>query len=67
MIAEFKTNDIKEAKRILKSDAMASFIWELVHNGWRELKHNDYDYIPAWEKINELLEEHNIDIEDLWN
>jgi hypothetical protein len=67
MIAEFKTNDIKEAKRMLKSNDMASFIWELVHNGWRELKHNDYDYIPAWEKINELLEEHNIDIEDLWN
>jgi len=65
MIAEFKTNNIKEAKRMLQSENMASFIWELVHNGWREFKHTNYDYTKAWSKIHELLEEYNIDIDDL--
>lgn len=63
----FETEDEQEAKRIVKSLDMANFIWELVHNGWRDFKHTDYDYDPAWEKINQLLAEHNIDIEDLIN
>ena len=61
----FETEDEQEAKRIVKSLDMANFIWELVHNGWRDFKHTDYDYNPAWEKINQLLVEHNIDIDDL--
>lgn len=61
----FKTEDEKEIRRLAKSNDMANFIWELVHNGWREFKHTDYDYEKAWSKINELLEEYGIDIEDL--
>ena len=66
MKAKFKSKDPQEIKRLAKADDMARFIWELVHNGWREFKHTDYDYKKAWNKINELLEEHNININDLW-
>jgi hypothetical protein len=62
----FKTKDAQEAKRIIKSEDMASFIWELVHNGWREFKGTDYEYEIAWKKINELLAENNIDIDELY-
>jgi hypothetical protein len=62
----FKTEDEKEAARILKSNDMASFIWELVHNGWREFKHTDYDYQKAWDKIHQLLEESQIQIDDIY-
>jgi hypothetical protein len=61
----FETDDEMEAKRLVKSFDMAYFIWELVHNGWRDFKHTDYNYQPAWDKIRELLDRHKIDIEDL--
>jgi len=67
MKMKITTKDKQEMKRLLKADDMASFIWELVHNGWREFKHTDYEYEKAWEKINELLEEHDINIDELWN
>lgn len=59
------TDDPQEIKRLAKADDMAMFIWELVHNGWRVFKHTDYDYEKAWERIHELLNEHNINIDDL--
>jgi len=65
MKAKFTTDEPQEIKRLAKADDMAAFIWELVHNGWRKFKHTDYDYETAWERINELLEEYNIDINDL--
>ena len=65
MKATFTTEDPAEIKRLSKSEDMASFIWELVHNGWRDFKHTDYDYQKAWDKIHELLNEYNIDIDDL--
>lgn len=61
----FETRDPLEIKRIIKSQDMAMFIWELVHNGWREFRDTDYDYEPAWKKIQELLDEHNINIDEL--
>jgi len=61
----YKTKDSFEQMRIAKSLDMALFIWQLVHNGWREFKHTDYEYEKAWDKIRELLEEHHIDIDDL--
>jgi len=64
MVVTFQSEDEQEIKRLAKANDMAQFIWELVHNGWRDFKHTDYDYQPAWNKINELLEEHNINIED---
>ena len=61
----FKSKSNIETKRLAKSEDMASFIWELVHNGWREFKHTDYDYEKSWDKIHELLKEHSINIDDL--
>lgn len=66
MKATFESEEQQEIKCLAKSQDMASFIWELVHNGWREFKHTDYDYEKAWDKIHELLKEHNIDIDDLY-
>jgi len=65
MKAVFTSEDPVEIKRIAKSDDMANFIWELVVNGWRDFKHTDYDYRPAWEKINKLLEEYYINVDEL--
>jgi hypothetical protein len=67
MKAVFTTSDPQEQKILVKANDMAMFIWELVHNGWREYKHTDYDYEKAWGKIHDLLEEHNINIDDLVN
>lgn len=65
MKAKFTSKDPHEIKRLSKSTDMASFIWELVHNGWRDFENTDYDYQKAWDKIIELLGQHNIDIDDL--
>lgn len=65
MNVTFTSEDPQEIKRLAKADDMAMFIWELVHNGWRDFKHTDYDYEKAWDKIDELLKEHNIVIDDL--
>lgn len=65
MKTTFQTEDSQETKRLAKANDMAAFIWELVHNGWRDFKHTDYDYEKAWNKIHQLLEEHHIDIDDL--
>ena len=56
MKAIFETDDPIEILKLAKSNDMASFIFELVNNGWRDFKHTDYDYQPAWDKINELIE-----------
>lgn len=65
MKATFKSKDINEIKRLAKADDMAACLWELVHNAWREFKNTDYDYEKAWDKINEVLDEYNIDVDDL--
>lgn len=67
MKATFESDHETEIKRLAKSSDMAMFIWELVHNGWREFKETDYEYEKAWGKINELLIQYNIDIDDLMN
>ena len=58
--------DTMSLKQCVKANDMAAFIWELTHNGWREFKHTDYDYQKAWGKIHELLEEHNINIDEIY-
>lgn len=62
-----ETDDPIEAKQLAKANDMASFIWELVHNGWRDFKHTDYDYQKAWGKIHELLDDNGINIDDLYS
>lgn len=69
---EINTETEDQAKqkilRLAKADDMAMFIWELVHNGWREWKHDDsYDHQPAWDKIHELLDEFGINPDELIN
>jgi hypothetical protein len=65
MKATFETDDPKEILQLSKASDMAAFIWELKHNGWRVFKDTNYDYFPAWERINELLEEHGINADEL--
>ena len=65
MKVEFKSNDPTEIKRLAKSTDMAACLFEIVHNGWREFKHTDYDYQKAWDKIIDIISEHNIDVDDL--
>jgi hypothetical protein len=65
MKAIFESDDQTEIKRLAKSNDMALFIWELVHNGWREFKDTDHDYKKVWNKIHVLLRTYNIDIDDL--
>ena len=55
----------EEAKKVIKANDMANFIWELVHNAWRDFKETDFEYEKAWDKIHELLEEYKINIDDL--
>lgn len=62
----FETEDALEIKRLAKANDMAMFIWQLVYNGWRDFKHTDYDYHKSWSKIQELLDEHNIKIDDMF-
>jgi len=65
MKVTFETEDPLEIKQLTKANDMASFIWELVHNGWRKFKHTDYDYEKAWDVIHHLLEEYQINPDDL--
>lgn len=65
MKATFESDEQIEIKRLAKSTDMALCLWEIVHNGWRDFKHTDYDYEKAWDKIREIISEYNIDIYDL--
>ena len=58
-------SDNVKLKRLAKMSDMVRFIWELVHNGWREFDDTDYDYKKSWDKIQELLDKYRIDIDDL--
>ena len=65
MVATFRSDEPTEIKRLAKSTDMALCLWEIVHNGWRDFKHTNYDYQKAWDKIHDILSEHNIDVDDL--
>ena len=62
-------DDEMELKRAMKSNDMAMFIWELQHNFWRKWKHEDEDFnLETYkEELSELLEDHNINIDELIN
>jgi hypothetical protein len=55
MIAKFETDDKQEMMRLVKSSAMANFIFELVYNTDKLTKC----------KILDMLEEHDIKIDEL--
>lgn len=44
---------------------MAHCLWEIVHNGWRDFKHTDYDYQKSWNKLHDIMLAYNIDVDDL--
>jgi len=53
--------------RCVNATNMASFIWELKHNFWRQWKHDDADFdLDTYkEALHELMQFHNIDIDNL--
>lgn len=60
--------NINRHYRCIKSNDMASFIWELKHNFWRKWKHNEEDFnLDSYkEALQELMEEYNIHPNELW-
>jgi len=68
-------DDEMEIKRCLKSTEMALVLWELVHNSKKSLEWkmeadtiNRYDALDmVFERISELLEEYDINIDKLIN
>ena len=65
MKAKVETEDKYEALRIVKSEDMAHALWQIVHNGWRQFKHTDYDYEKAWDAIREILDDYYINVDEL--
>ena len=60
-------DDEMAMKRAMKSTDMAMFIWELKHNFWRKWKHDDTNFnLDTYrESLGELVDEHNINIDEL--
>ena len=50
-----------------KAEDLANFVWELKHNFWREWKHDEEKFTldDYREALSDLLEEHNINIDEL--
>ena len=68
-IIEFDLNEIDDEEKFQRAaaaDAMASCLWEIVHNSWREFKHTDYDYEPYQKAIADIINQHGIDVDKLW-
>jgi hypothetical protein len=64
MKVTFETDDPKETLRLAKSLDMALFIFELTNNAWREFEDTDFKD-EVWGKINELLDYHGINVDEL--
>jgi len=69
-ILKFDLDNIEDEKdhmRCMKSSDMACFIWELKHNFWRKWKHDDTDFTldNYMEALHDLMEEHNVHIDEL--
>mgnify|MGYP007090091611 FL=1 len=65
MKVTFTSTEPDEILRIVKSEDMAMFIWELVHNVWRQFENEDMSHV--WDAIHEKLDEFGIEIDDLIN
>jgi hypothetical protein len=60
----------QDFKRCIKSKDMATLLWELKHNGYKNCVKDSDDFgyddlFTAFEYINKLFEEYNVDIDDL--
>ena len=60
--------DVESHLQCVKAAKMAGFIWELKHNFWRKWKHDDVDFnLDTYkEALHELMEEHNINPDELY-
>ena len=66
MKVTFQSEDPKAIKRLAKSEDMAIVLFEIQANLWRRWKHTEEPNLEqVWEAINELYEEHGIDVNDL--
>jgi len=70
-ILEFDLDVVEERQEHLQctmSNDMACFIWELKHNFWRKWKHNEEDFnLDSYkEALHELMKEHNINPDELY-
>lgn len=63
MKATFTSDEEKEIKRLSKSLDMALFIFQLRHNSRKY--YFDEDGEKAWQRVCDLLEEYNINIDDI--
>jgi len=59
--------DRVEHLKCVNATNMASFIWELKHNFWRQWKHDETDFTldEYKEALHELMRKHSIDIDAL--
>ena len=75
-IIEYNLNDpddVMAHKRAIKSDDMAFALWEIIHNTKKGLEWSmenkeidKYDALElVFDKIHEIISEHNIDLDDL--
>jgi len=68
---KFDLNDQEDAEahlQCIRAVDMAGFIWQLKHNFWRKWKGNEEDFTldNYKEALAELLEDHYINIEELY-
>lgn len=75
-VIEYNLNDIEDVyahKRAIKSLDLTLALWEIIHNTKKGLEWSmegkeidKYDALElVYEKIHEIITEHNIDLEDL--
>ena len=75
-IIEYNLNDTDDAyahKRAIKSLDLVLALWEITHNTKKSIEWSmenkeldKYDALEmVYEKINEIIDEHNIDLDDL--
>lgn len=63
-------DDKMALKRAIYSDGLAIAVWDFLYNGHREYKHSDPNnlsegFIKAQDKLKELLDDNNINIDEL--
>jgi len=61
------TNDLQEAKQLVKVSDMALLLWELKHNFWRKWKHDESEFTldNYKDELADLFYEYHVDVDDL--
>lgn len=69
MRLKIETDEVREAKMLVKAGDMASLLWEIKHNFWRKWKHKsdeEFTLEDYREELCDIYHEHGIDIDDLF-